>query len=273
MVAGVASTTYCEAEFNYQDGVSRRTVRQSVANGRVSDRPDFDVAGFDLIDHRSSVVDWSDGAEVGEVNSAEVEQLALDYIACDEAMAYPALLRSRELATEVPDHGPIEFVHSDFTEDYGDMIADPSRPYSSFVGPLLASRGLSQGELRHASRVMILQFWRNTGPVRPDLPLAVCDGSTIDESRLHRFVVEEYGGVRLAFEVFAVGAPPSGDQDAWYCFPEMTADEVIAIRTYDSRCIDEGRSFWTPHSAFRDPNADPGAERRSVERRVLCVWR
>jgi hypothetical protein len=48
---------------------------------------------------------------------------------------------------------------------------------------------------------------------------------------------------------------------------------VIAFRTYDSLCEREGRPFWTPHSAFVDPNAPEAARpRESLEMRVLCLF-
>ena len=160
------------------------------------------------------------------------------------SVAFPAIARSMEAARTTPDYGPIEFVHSDFTDDYGPMVTEADRPYRSFLDPLLAAHGLGRDDVVDASRLMVLQWWRNVGPVDADFPLAVCDAESV----------------------------PS---DRWFTFPRMTSDEVLVLRTYDSKLADEGRAFWTPHSAFRDPHVrdDPAHRRSSVEARALCIWR
>jgi len=61
------------------------------------------------------------------------------------------------------------------------------------------------------------------------------------------------------------------DDNHWYTHPALTTTEVVAFRTYDSRCAEPGKPFWTPHSAFRGPIAGNLAPRReSLEMRVLC---
>ena len=74
----------------------------------------------------------------------------------------------------------------------------------------------------------------------------------------------------------------SGQLDLWTALGQFLRsagmsrpdiDEVIAFRTYDSLCEREGRPFWTPHSAFVDPNAPEAARpRESLEMRVLCLF-
>ena len=88
-------------------------------------------------------------------------------------------------------------------------------------------------------------------------------------------MLPEYGGLRVDSQFYAVRPPSGSDSDRWYTFPDLTSSEAVALRTYDSRCIEEARPFWTPHTAFRDPNVS-GADqqyRESVEMRVLCIWR
>ena len=65
----------------------------------------------------------------------------------------------------------------------------------------------------------------------------------------------------------------SSDAHQWYAFPEMTTDEVVAFRTYDTERIGTGEPYWTPHSAFRDPDVELGnPSRSSIEVRPLCIW-
>ncbi|MEM8768020.1 MAG: CmcJ/NvfI family oxidoreductase [Pseudomonadota bacterium] len=264
---------YCEASLNYSDETGYRPTTVEILDGRTSDVPTYERCGFQLLDHRSSVRDWRDEQELTGVHGPEVETLAQEQLGCDTAIAYPPLVRSPQTAKSSADYAPIEFVHSDYSADYRPMIEDPARPYRAFIEPLLEARGLTQADLPRAERVAVLQFWRNIGAELPDYPLAFCDASSVDPSRVYQFVVDEYGGMPLAFETTCMLPPAASEHHDWYCFPGMTTAEVVAFRTYDSRCVEEDRPLWTPHSAFRDPHAGADAPRReSLEMRVLCLW-
>lgn len=271
---------FCDASFNYYADIDGPVaVVQPVLDGRAV--PDaalpFDECGFQLISHPSSAVtDWSDQAALDGPGAAEFSALARSFTGCDVAMVYPSIVRNPAIAKRVSDYAPILFVHSDFTHDYRGMVTEEDRPYRSFLLRTLERHGLTQDDLRSASRLMMLQLWRNVGPVRPDHPLAFCDARDVAApERRVPIVVPEYGGERLDFEAFAFRAPGPGEVDHWYTFPAMTADEAVLLRTYDSACADEGRPFWTPHSAFRDPTVAeaPDNRRASVEMRALCIWR
>jgi hypothetical protein len=261
---------YCQATFNYMG----RPVDLPVLDGRQS-TPHFEDSGFTLLAHESSVTDWRDQPLVDDVHAAEIEKLACSFAGCDLAVVYPALFRNPDAARATPDYAPITFVHSDYTDAFGSMIVNDEHPYRAFLDPVLDRYGVSRTELKGASRTMMLQFWRNTGPPRADHPLAFCDARDIGPARQQRFIVPEYGGQHLEFETFGFTPPSDGDVDRWYTFPEPRADEVVTFRTYDSACVVEDRPFWTPHSAFRDPSVPdaPQHRRASVEMRALCLWR
>ncbi len=246
-----------------------------VLDGRSSSAPrDFERHGFDLVEAPSAVDDWADQHELDRVARPEFGEFVRTYTGCDAAVVFPFIARSEAAAAAVADYGPIEFVHSDFTDDYGPMVTEDDRPYRAFLDPLLASQGLDRDLITSARRLAVVQGWRNTGPIHADMPLAVCDATSVDRSRLMAEVIPFYGGLRLDFEIFAVRPPEVDEPDRWYTFPDMQADEMIVLRTYDSACVDTGRPFWTPHSAFRDPHvvADAETRRESVEIRALCVW-
>lgn len=263
---------YCHATLNYSTALDYAPVEVPIRDGRVA-APGYEDGGFELLRHESAVGDWRDAGEVAAVHGPEVERLALDFLGCDRALVYPPLVRSPATARETADYAPILFVHSDFTEDYRAMVCSPDRPYRHFVEPLLAAAGLDQHELAQASRIVLLQFWRNIGARLPDHPLAYCDARTVPPTQLRRILVPEYGGQHLEFETFAVEPPASPDANDWYTYPGLGVDEVVAFRTYDSLLADEGGHFWTPHSAFADPHAGADApQRESLEMRVLCLW-
>ena len=49
--------------------------------------------------------------------------------------------------------------------------------------------------------------------------------------------------------------------------------QVVAFRTYDSDRVADGRPYWTPHSAFRDPEVPLGRPARSsIEARATCLF-
>ena len=265
---------YCEATLNYSGDVESHPVKVAIHDGRAALAGlVFDRCGFTLIEHHSKVSNWMDESELAAVHVPEVEAAIKAFIGCDVAISYPPLVRSPESARKTPDFAPIEFVHSDYTDDYGKMIKEAGRPYRAFLDPLLEQRGLTTGDIASAERIAMIQFWRNVGARYPDYPLAYCDAQTVPRRELQTFMVPEYGGEHLEFETFGVMPPQHSDDHAWYTYPGMTTDEVVMLRTYDSLCEQEDRPFWTPHSAFRDPmTGDDPPRRASVEMRVLCLF-
>lgn len=267
-------TVYCETTLNYAGAVDHEPVTTVVYDGRaLLDRLEFEECGFTLLDHESRVRDWTDEEELRAVHVPEIERLVTQFMGCDRAIVYPPIVRSPGSAARVEDYAPILSVHSDFTEDYGRMVREPGRPYRAFLDPLLHEAGLELDDLVGADRIALIQFWRNVGPQYPDYPFALCDAGTVPRSQLIPILVPEYGGIRLEFEAFAVRTPESAEDNTWYTFPGLSPNEVIVLRTYDSRCEAEGQPFWTPHTAFADPVAGPDApHRESVEMRALCLF-
>ncbi len=265
---------YCTTTLNYGNGDERQPVAVTIGNAREAIKTlPFDSCGFTLLEHRSEVNDWQDEMHVADVHMAEIKQLACEYSGCDHALVYPPIVRSPQSARAKADYAPIEFVHSDYTDEYRAMIEDPERPYGALIAPALETVGVRRDEIVDADRVLMLQFWRNVGAKRPDYPLALCDANTVPRSHLFPFLVPEYGGIWLEFEAFGVHPPADPEEHDWYTFPALQHDEVVVFRTYDSCCVEENRPFWTPHSAFRDPHAGPDApQRESVEMRALCLF-
>ena len=233
--------------------------------------------GFTLVEHESAVADWTDQVEIDQVHRDEVRELFRSLAGCDNVVVYPGIIRSPYSAQHMADYAPIEFVHSDFTDDYHGMVIEADRPYQEFLRPNLERAGLTRDDLAGASRIAMLQLWRNTGPRWPDAPFALCDARDVPLRRLLPFVIPEYGGLRLEFEIFAALPPGEGDVDRWYTYPGMQRHEVIALRTFDSDRARSGEPFWTLHSAFIDPTAPPDTSgtvprRQSLEMRALCIW-
>ena len=119
----------------------------------------------------------------------------------------------------------------------------------------------------------MLQFWRNLGPATMDYPVAFCDARTVTPAEARPFRYTGYVAGGRSFDVLAIVGPDDPTTHGWYAFPDMTPDEVIAFRTYDTELVREGTTHFTPHSAFRDPRVEVGRPARfSIELRVMCLY-
>jgi hypothetical protein len=181
--------------------------------------------------------------------------------------------RSPAAADRHPDLAPIRFVHSDFASGHADVIRRDFRDSPRAGAVALARSGLTVELTESARRFVVLQFWRNLGPPRMDCPIAFCDARSVAVEDGRAFVVSDYAGGGGWFEALAVRPPADGSQHRWYTFPELTRDEVVAFRTYDTDLVAAGETFFTPHSAFRDPAVPIGRPARtSIELRAICVF-
>lgn len=277
--AGIAATPYRVA-MNYVTpgvaiGAETTPVPVVMHDGRAAELPGWDVCGFELVPHHSTVTDWDDEAGIARVHYAEMEALARRLTGCDFALVSGHIRRNPEEAARHPDLGPIRFVHSDFAASYGDLIR--KRYQQPEQEPLaldaLERAGVTANDVASARRLLILQFWRNTGPAKMDLPIAFCDARTVPAEDLRVLPVVDYAGGGFDFEALAVVAPDDPDRHRWYWFPEMRPDEVAAFRTFDSDRLAGDAPYWTPHSAFEDPDVPRGMpSRRSIELRATCFF-
>jgi hypothetical protein len=223
------------------------------------------------MNHQSAVADWRDEKAIVETHYDEIRDLAKQLTGCDYALVGSHIKRGPEQVKLHADLGPISFVHSDFAASYGDLMRQYYSVDTAEALLSLQKSGATVDDVKQSRRLMILQFWRNLGDEKMDLPLAFCDARTVAESDLRAFPVQDYAGGGFNFET--LGVAPS-DNHAWYVFPEMKRDEVAVFRTYDSDMVSSGEAYWTPHSAFADPAVTPGhPSRTSIELRATCLFK
>ena len=264
---------YCCAPMNYVGGQETIAIEVPILNGRNALHLNWREHGFELIQHSSAVTDWFSESEVKAKHYAEMAALAKQLTGCTHALVAGHISRNPEQAELHQDYAPIQFVHSDFTDNYGRLVTERYLSGNPESERALASAGLRAEDVASAKRMLILQFWRNVGPEIVDLPLAFCDAQTVPRQDMQALHVPSYAGGDFAFDTFAVTPPPSGTMHDWYVFPEMTADEVVAFRTFDSDRVRSGKPFWTPHSAFPDPTVrDSAPARCSIEVRATCLF-
>lgn len=265
---------FCRADLNYVDLSFAEPVIVNVAirDGRQTIAGSWQDCGFELLAHKSQVQHWQD-QEVTEIHYAEIAALARQLTGCDHALVGSHIIRNPQQASLHPDLAPIRSVHSDFAASYGDLIRahylmDDAQTLSS-----LRQAGISGEDVGRARRLLILQFWRNVGAEKMDLPLAFCDARTVPQTDIRPSLVEDYAGGGFDFETLGIAPPQVKDQHQWYGFPNMHRDEVVAFRTYDSDRLGTDKPYWTPHSAFADPQVNLGEPgRSSIELRATCLF-
>ena len=270
--------TFCRTTLNYAARAGGHEggpgeVEVDIHDGRDADLPGWRECGFELVRHASSVRDWTDDAEVALVHYPEVEAVARQLTGCDFALVSDHVKRTAEQAKREREQSPVRLVHSDFAANYADIVRVAYRDVRGRGAATLARSGLSADDVEQARRIVMLQFWRNLGPAKMDHPVAFCDARTVTPAEGRPFRYTGYVAGGRAFDALAVVAPDGPSVHAWYTFPEMAPDEVVAFRTYDTDLVRDGKTYFTPHSAFRDPEVEVGKPARfSIELRVMCLF-
>ena len=271
-------TIFCHTTLNYIPGggprQGRRQAEVDILNGREASLPGWEACGLELVSHSSAVTDWNDDASITAAHYPEIEVLAREMTGCDHALVSGHIKRSPDQAAKHQQLSPITFVHSDFAAGHDGIIRRSYRDARPGSSAALERNGLTGEDVERAKRIVILQFWRNVGPAKMDYPLAWCDARTVTLDQARAFRVTNYAGTGATFDALAVSAPgPDEKPHRWYGFPELKPDEAVAFRTYDTDLVRDGRVYFTPHCAFRDPDVQPGQPARySIEMRATCVF-
>jgi hypothetical protein len=229
----------------------------------IADQLDFDKEGFRLVPHHSAVSDLKDPKELSEKQPAELEALVREHTGAARAFCIGPQRRLAESmpdsertldATQGLDTFPARFVHGDFTDEGVHWMSD----------------GLPV-RLDDYPRYAVFNVWRCITPPPQDIPLAFCAGNTIDEGdAVEAMAVMDRP--ELAPQVIRAlsEAYRPNPRHRWYYFRDMTPDEVVIFKTYDS---DRSRCRAVAHTAFTAPDCPPGtAPRQSLEARVVAVF-
>jgi hypothetical protein len=255
---GVRPVNYA---FNSPPGVSRTSgvvdaQRVTIRDARRVSGLGLDISGFDLIRHRSTLVDWAsfrDPEQVEAVDYPEVAAALKAHVAADKVLIFNHALRdSTATPRQAPLRQPSRMVHNDQT----------FRSAPELVSMHLAPK---EAACRLQRRFAIINFWRPVaGPVMRT-PLAVCDGRTIEDGDLFP---SDLVYPKRTVEIYAVAFNPN---HRWYWYPRQTPAEATLFKIYDSAA--DGRVRLSAHSAFDDPTGAPDTPPRlSVEVRSLVFW-
>lgn len=223
---------------------------------RVPNSFSLDREGFALVRHPTSVRDFYDDKEIRQIYYPAAEAFIKATLRADRVVIFDHTVRRRvEGAGDTRSGGPRQpatRVHVDQTDTSG---ANRVREHL----PLEADQLLK-------GRVQVVNLWRPIrGPLR-DTPLAVCDAASVNANDL---VASDLIYPNRNGETYSVKFNPD---HRWFYFPEMTADEALLLKCYDSAT--DGRARFAPHTAFIDPTTPADAPpRESIELRTLVFHR
>jgi hypothetical protein len=236
-----------------------------IRNARLAGSFTLDEHGFCLGHHRTDVTEWERNYGPDTRYAAQVSEVAKRLTGADVAVPMGGMIRSsgRTGATTQP---PAAEAHVDFTQRSAERIAAAIYGRTHPTGP-------------GYHRFIAFSLWRALSPPPQDMPLALCDGRTVrDDEGTHNTKVD----VAEIPTGDALFAPIEGEENMaaatifhysphhrWFYFPDMTPDEVILIKFYDSaRC----GAWRAPHTAFRDTSRPDARERRSMEFRGMAYF-
>jgi hypothetical protein len=231
----------------------RAMIPVPIANGRDLGATDLDREGFRLVSHASAVQDLYDEDALHRVYYPEIETLIAGLSGATRVVVFDHTLRHGSEDEQEKRHlrEPVRIVHNDYTDWSG-----PQRVRDLY--PDEADRLL-------ARRMAIIQAWRPiVGPLQRD-PLAICDARSLGPDDL--IAAERRHEDRIG-EIYHVAHRAT---QRWYYFPEMTREEVLILKCFDSLC--DGRARFTAHGSFEDPNSPPNAPpRESIEIRTFAFF-
>jgi hypothetical protein len=228
-----------------------------VFNGRsLASGFSLDREGFALVRHPTVVRDFYDEKEVRNVYYPAAEAFLLATLKADRVFIFDHTVRKRvDGAADIRGGGPRQpatRVHVDQTDSSGANRVREHLP--------------DEADELLKGRVQVINLWRPIrGPLR-DSPLAMCDASTVapDDLVASDLIYPNRNG-----ETYSVAYNPN---HRWFYFPEMTTDEALLLKCYDSAI--DGRARFGPHTAFVDPTTPADAlPRESIELRTLVFHR
>lgn len=215
-----------------------------------------DREGFELLEKPTAVDDLYDDDVVEGPYRAEIEAILTERFGATKVVVFDATRRSDSPnGAANPDglRGPAVRVHVDYT-----VASGPQRAKDA-IGEAEYERLIAAG-----AHILQVNVWRPIkGPVQRS-PLALADASSVATEEL--LATDQVFPDRVG-EIYQVAHGPN---QRWYYASEMSADEIILIKGWDS--IADGRAQFTPHGAFELPEMAPEAPaRESIEIRTFVV--
>jgi hypothetical protein len=249
----IASTPGADAQMDIGAEFEERDI--TVRDARQLQPPStLDVQGFALLSHPVRVLDFYQLEDQREHYEQSIRDLVLREIGGSQALVFDHTLRSdsRQVRGERAIREPAAVIHTDYTD------ASAQRRLRDLLPA-------TEVEQRLQRRFAIVNVWRSiAGPARTS-PLALCDAQTLRGPELvasERLAEQRTGELELV---------TFSEAHRWYFFPDVTRDEALLIKTYDSAL--DGRARRSIHTAFANPQATKDAPpRESIESRLMVFF-
>jgi hypothetical protein len=226
----------------------------TIRNGRLlAEQLSLDQHGFVFVEHKTKVRDFFDTRELESVYYPEVEELIKLVSGASRVVIFDHTLRSGDLAEreEKLIREPVISAHNDYTEWSGPNRLREILPDEA--DPLLAHR------------FAIIQVWRPIDQPIQANPLALADAKTV---QMEDLIVAERRYPHRVGQTYRLKYSPN---HRWFYFPQMTRDEAVVFKVYDSE--KDGRARFTPHTSFQDPTSPPNPiPRQSIEARAFAFF-
>jgi hypothetical protein len=224
-----------------------------IEDGRET-HPRLETHGFELIEHKSRVGDFTDVAGWTDLHQLEIAELVKAKTGADLVIVNgPGLLRFGEkskLSGKLNNSKPARFAHVDVSDK---------------TAAVFGTRGRPEGTVRQAH----FNVWRAISAPPQDVPLAFCDARSVAAEDLisSDAVFDDPVKPHWSFEGLTVAANAA---HRWSYFSDMNRDEVVIFTTNDS---DPAKPHCVPHCAFDDARVPAETPpRASIEMRAVAYW-
>ncbi|KAL3925633.1 MAG: hypothetical protein SGILL_000284 [Bacillariaceae sp.] len=284
------------------EGASWDVVELSVKNGRLAESPKtLDEHGYQLIEkveggNPTTRVDFMNTNDVIDDYYPECEKtlkkiLGEDKIAEVKAFDHNIRINTSSFGEELKGGGgskaqvPLGMVHGDYTNVSAPRriqdLAEPPKANDVLKRRLgeqpLLQPNMVEEAIQGKRRFAIINVWRNIDQSSPvlELPLACMDSSCVSQEDFK--VLKIHYQDRVGQNYFLSHAKAHD----WYYFPQMTIEEALLIKTWDSKGSFaltgnneiSSQSTLAFHTAFLDPiSPENSPPRKSIEVRCVVMW-
>jgi hypothetical protein len=236
-----------------------RTEVMSILDARpIRDRFSLDREGVALVNAPTCVRDFLDREAAARAHVPELEAAVKAATGARKVvMSGGWVHRHSERSGRFGEPGttfPGRYAHVDFSDNSG-----PSTARQALGDDPDADRWM-------AGRFQVLNLWRTLSQPPQDCPLCLCDATSVaaEDLVVANIIVGPDAAREVRLETNQVRYNPG---HRWVYFSDMTRDQLLMFRGYDS---DPARSRRVPHTAFDDPGVGSDAPaRESID--IRCV--
>jgi hypothetical protein len=227
----------------------------------------LETSGFCMVRHETAVTDFYDQKQVERIYPKEIASLLKELTGADLVLDLGTTLRSSH-NPRGNIQPPGREAHVDYNEASSHRLAQR----------MLEENGLGDYEYR---RFMAINLWRVISDPPQDWPLALCDGRSVGKEDGVANVMIRVDEIPDRETMLTMHIPDEdklptaflflyNPEHRWYYYPDMTRDELLVFKLYDS---EETGAWRVPHGSFRDTSYPHAKGRESAEIRTVVYFK